>query len=50
MIYMKSKKENKDFYSVLHYYLELIRGMHKKRIDYVGKAIVTGKQIGRAHV
>ena len=42
---MKSKKENKDFYSVLYYYLELIRGMHKKRIDYVGKATADSNPI-----
>ncbi|MGL5051091.1 MAG: anaerobic ribonucleoside-triphosphate reductase, partial [Fusobacteriaceae bacterium] len=38
MIYMKSKEENKDFYETLDYYLEIIRGMHKKRYEYVGKA------------
>ena len=38
MIYAKAKKENKDFYSVLNYYLEMIRGMHKRRFEYVGKA------------
>lgn len=35
---MKSKTENKDYYEVLHYYLELIRQMHIKRFEYVGKA------------
>lgn len=35
---MKAKKEKIDFYSTLNYYLELIRKLHLKRIDYVGKA------------
>lgn len=37
MIYMKAKKENKDFYQVLDYYLELIRKLHLRTIDYLGE-------------
>lgn len=37
MIYAKSKKENKDFYEVLDYYLEMIRGVHKRTYDYLGE-------------
>lgn len=37
MIYMKSKKENKDFYEVLDYYLELIRKLHIRTVDYLGE-------------
>ena len=37
MILAKSRKENKDFYEVLDYYLELIRGIHKRTKDYLGE-------------
>ena len=37
MILMKSRKENKDFYEVLDYYLELIRRTHKMTYDYLGE-------------
>lgn len=37
MILAKSKQENKDFYEVLEYYLELIRNLHKRTVDYVGE-------------
>lgn len=37
MIYMKSKKENKDFYEVFDYYLELIRKLHIRTVDYLGE-------------
>ena len=37
MIYAKAKKENKDFYKVLDYYLEMIRGVHKRTYDYLGE-------------
>ena len=33
----KQKQENKDFYSVLDYYLELIRKNHLRTIDYLGE-------------
>lgn len=36
MILMKSKKEKKDFYEVLDYYMELIRNFHRRTIDYLG--------------
>jgi ribonucleoside-triphosphate reductase (formate) len=38
MIYMKSQNENKQFYEVLDYYLQMIRNLHKDRYEYVGKA------------
>jgi len=38
MIYMKAKKEKLDYYETLNYYLELIRKLHIKRFEYVGKA------------
>lgn len=37
MIYAKSKEENKDFYEVLDYYLEMIRKLHLKTKEYIGK-------------
>lgn len=37
MIYMKAKQENKDFYVVLDYYLEMIRQLHLRTIDYLGE-------------
>ena len=37
MILAKARKEGKDFYEVLDYYLELIRGVHKKTIAYFGE-------------
>ena len=37
MIYAKAKKENKDFYEVLDYYLELIRQLHIRTYDYIGE-------------
>lgn len=38
MILMKSKEENKDFYEILEYYLQMIREIHINRYDYLGKA------------
>ena len=37
MIYLKSKQEEKDFYQVLDYYLEMIRGLHKRTYEYLGE-------------
>ena len=37
MILAKSRRESKNFYEVLDYYLELIRGHHKRTIDYIGE-------------
>lgn len=37
MILAKARKENKDFYEVLDYYLELIRNLHKRTYDYLGE-------------
>ena len=38
MIYMKAKTENRDFYEVLDYYLQMIRDLHINRYEYLGKA------------
>lgn len=37
MILAKARHENKDFYEVLDYYLELIRKLHIKTYDYLGE-------------
>lgn len=37
MILAKAKQENKDFYEVLDFYLEMIRGIHKRTYDYLGE-------------
>ena len=37
MILAKSKKENKDFYEVLDYYMELIRKIHIRTYEYLGE-------------
>lgn len=37
LILAKARKEGKDFYEVLDYYLELIRNLHKKTIQYFGE-------------
>ena len=37
MILAKARKESKDFYEVLDYYLELIRNIHKRTRDYLGE-------------
>ena len=36
MIFMKAKVENKDFYEVLHSYLELVRKLHLRTVGYLG--------------
>ena len=37
MIFMKAKEEGKDFYTVLDYYLEMIRGLHLRTYEYLGE-------------
>lgn len=37
MILAKARRENKDFYEVLDYYLELIRGIHLRTFSYLGE-------------
>lgn len=37
MILAKARKESKEFYEVLDYYLELIRNLHKRTYDYIGE-------------
>ena len=37
MILAKSRQENKDFYKVLDYYLEMIRNLHKRTYAFLGE-------------
>ena len=37
IIYAKAKQENRDFYKVLDYYLNLIRELHKRTYEYLGE-------------
>lgn len=37
MILAKARQENKDFYEVLDYYLEMIRGIHQRTYEYLGE-------------
>lgn len=46
MILQKSRQENKDFYEVLNYYLELIRNLHKKTYDYLGEKKASTNPLG----
>ena len=36
-ILAKARRESRDFYDVLDYYLEMIRGLHKRTYDYLGE-------------
>ncbi len=36
MILAKARAESKDFYEVLDYYLEMIRGIHRRTYEYLG--------------
>lgn len=46
MILQKSRQENRDFYEVLDYYLQLIRGLHKKTYDYLGEKLASTNPLG----
>ena len=41
MILAKSRQENKDFYEVLNYYLEMIRNLHKRTYDFLGEKLAS---------
>lgn len=46
MILQKSRQENKDFYEVLNYYLEMIRGIHKRTYEFLGEKKASTNPIG----
>ena len=46
MILAKSRQENKDFWEVLNYYLEMIRNLHKRTFDYLGEMKASTNPLG----
>ena len=46
MILAKSRQESKDFYEVLDYYLELIRGLHKRTYAFLGEKKASTNPLG----
>lgn len=46
MIYQKSRQENKDYYEVLNYYLELIREIHKTTMAYLSELKASCNPLG----
>lgn len=46
MIYAKAKKQNKKFYDVLDYYLEMIRKLHLRTYNYLAKMKASTNPLG----
>lgn len=46
MILAKSRQENKDFYDVLNYYLNMIRQLHIRTYDYIGEMKASTNPLG----
>lgn len=46
MILAKARQENRDFYEVLDYYLEMIRNLHKKTYDFLGEKLASTNPLG----
>lgn len=46
MILAKSRQENKNFYEVLDYYMEIARGIHKKTFDFLGEKMASTNPLG----
>lgn len=46
MILAKSRQENKDFYQVLDYYLEMIRNLHKRTYAFLGEKKASTNPLG----
>ena len=46
MILAKARKESKDFYEVLDYYLELIRNLHKKTYEFLSHKKASTNPLG----
>lgn len=46
MILAKSRQENRDFYEVLDYYLEMIRNLHKRTYDFLGEKTASTNPLG----
>lgn len=46
MILAKARQENRDFYEVLDYYLELIRNLHKRTYEFLGEKKASTNPMG----
>ena len=46
MILAKARREERDFYEVLDYYLEMIRGIHLRTYDYLGRMKASMNPLG----
>ncbi len=46
MILAKARQENKNFYEVLDYYLELIRNLHKRTYEFLGEKKASTNPMG----
>lgn len=46
MILAKARQESRDFYEVLNYYLEMIRGLHKRTYDFFGEKPASTNPLG----
>ena len=46
MILQKSRQENRDFYDVLDYYLEMIRNLHKRTYNFLGEKKASTNPLG----
>lgn len=46
MILAKARQENKDFYEVLDYYLEMIRNLHKRTYAFLGEKKASTNPLG----
>lgn len=46
MIYAKAKEEGREFYEVLDYYLEMVRDIHKRTYEYLGKMRASTNPLG----
>lgn len=46
MVLAKARKENKEFYDVLDFYLEMIRNLHKRTYEYLGEMKASTNPVG----
>ena len=46
MILAQAREENREFYEVLDYYLEMIRGIHKKTFEYLSEKKASTNPLG----
>lgn len=46
LIYQEAKTTGQDFYKLLDYYLEMIRSIHKRTYDYLGKMKASTNPLG----